>query len=421
MLLTQSRFLPLFIVQFLAAFNDAFFKTAVVMLIVYKRVVADGEAAAILSALVWALYMFPYFAFSAPAGQLSERMDKAKLIRALKIVDLVLAGAVLAGFLMDDLTILLVSLAAKGVTSTFFGPIKYAILPERLRPEELIAGNALVEGGTYLAILLSTIMGGLLILQTNGPVLVAWTFVGVAVVGGVTAWFIAPANLPLPKVPIRWTIAAETAAIMRSAAKDPMVLWAILGVSWFWMFGTVIMSELPALTSKSMTASGEVVPILLTIFSAGTGVGLALFAKLLKGKISTIYVPMTGLLMSLASVDVWVACMSIEPTASPLSTAEFFSDPTRLRVVADLFLMAMAGGGFTVPLSAMLQTRTPVNERSRMIAASNAINSLMTVCALAGAMVALSYGLSLPELFVTMAVLNMLAAILLSYVLNKAR
>jgi acyl-[acyl-carrier-protein]-phospholipid O-acyltransferase/long-chain-fatty-acid--[acyl-carrier-protein] ligase len=419
MLLTQSRFFPLFLVQFLATFNDTFFKTAVVMLIVFKRAAAEGNVAGVLSALVWALYMLPFFALSASAGQLSDRLEKVRLMRWIKAVDLALAAVVCAGFFADDLTILLPALALKGATSTFFGPVKYAILPERLPPEQLIAANSLVEGGTYLAILLGTIAGGILILQNHGPMLVGAVFVVVAVTGMIAAFFLTPTVAANPHIQLKWTIATETAAILRTASADRMTLWAIIGVSWFWVFGTVIMSELPALTNEVMTGTGEIVPLLLTVFSAGTGVGLWFFALLLKGSVSTRYVPIAGLLMSLGSVDVWLACMALEPSASPLGPLAFFSDPARLRIVADLFLVAAAGGGFTVPLSAMLQLRTQGHERSRMIAASNAVNALLTVLALGAAIVALSSGLPLPELFVGMAVLNMIAAITLSLLLNR--
>jgi acyl-[acyl-carrier-protein]-phospholipid O-acyltransferase/long-chain-fatty-acid--[acyl-carrier-protein] ligase len=179
------------------------------------------------------------------------------------------------------------------------------------------------------------------------------------------------------------------------------------------MFGAIFMSQLPALTNDIMTGEAGVVPLLLTCFSVGTGLGLALFARLLKGDVSTRYVPLAGLLMSLGTFDVWLACQSIAPAATPLGPLTFLSDPSRLRIVADLFIVSIAGGGFTVPLSALVQLRSAPSLRTRIIAASNAINALLTVAAIAATIIALSAGLRLPDLFAGMAILNVVAALLL--------
>jgi acyl-[acyl-carrier-protein]-phospholipid O-acyltransferase/long-chain-fatty-acid--[acyl-carrier-protein] ligase len=413
MLLARRRFLPLFLVQFLAAYNDMLFKNAAVMLIVFKTGPTGENSGAVLSALAWGLYMAPFVLLSVPAGQLAERIEKARLTRGIKLAELAIALLGAAGFLSDELWLLLAALALKGATSTFFGPIKYAILPEHLKPSELIAGNALVEGGTFLAILSGTMTGGVLILPEGGRWLVAAALLVVALGGIAAARFVPPAETGSPSVRLCWNVASEAKTILRTLSADPVILWAVCGISWFWMFGAIFMSQLPALTNDIMTGEAGVVPLLLTCFSVGTGLGLALFARLLKGDVSTRYVPLAGLLMSLGTFDVWLACQSIAPAATPLGPLTFLSDPSRLRIVADLFIVSIAGGGFTVPLSALVQLRSAPSLRTRIIAASNAINALLTVAAIAATIIALSAGLRLPDLFAGMAILNVVAALLL--------
>jgi acyl-[acyl-carrier-protein]-phospholipid O-acyltransferase/long-chain-fatty-acid--[acyl-carrier-protein] ligase len=413
MLLARRRFLPLFLVQFLAAYNDMLFKNAAVMLIVFKTGPTGENSGAVLSALAWGLYMAPFVLLSVPAGQLAERIEKARLTRGIKLAELAIALLGAAGFLSDELWLLLAALALKGATSTFFGPIKYAILPEHLKPSELIAGNALVEGGTFLAILSGTMTGGVLILPEGGRWLVAAALLVVALGGIAAARFVPPAETGSPSVRLSWNVASEAKTILRTLSADPVILWAVCGISWFWMFGAIFMSQLPALTNDIMTGEAGVVPLLLTCFSVGTGLGLALFARLLKGDVSTRYVPLAGLLMSLGTFDVWLACQSIAPAATPLGPLTFLSDPSRLRIVADLFIVSIAGGGFTVPLSALVQLRSAPSLRTRIIAASNAINALLTVAAIAATIIALSAGLRLPDLFAGMAILNVVAALLL--------
>jgi acyl-[acyl-carrier-protein]-phospholipid O-acyltransferase/long-chain-fatty-acid--[acyl-carrier-protein] ligase len=383
------------------------------MLIVFKTGPTGENSGAVLSALAWGLYMAPFVLLSVPAGQLAERIEKARLTRGIKLAELAIALLGAAGFLSDELWLLLAALALKGATSTFFGPIKYAILPEHLKPSELIAGNALVEGGTFLAILSGTMTGGVLILPEGGRWLVAAALLVVALGGIAAARFVPPAETGSPSVRLSWNVASEAKTILRTLSADPVILWAVCGISWFWMFGAIFMSQLPALTNDIMTGEAGVVPLLLTCFSVGTGLGLALFARLLKGDVSTRYVPLAGLLMSLGTFDVWLACQSIAPAATPLGPLTFLSDPSRLRIVADLFIVSIAGGGFTVPLSALVQLRSAPSLRTRIIAASNAINALLTVAAIAATIIALSAGLRLPDLFAGMAILNVVAALLL--------
>ncbi|MDP6706217.1 MAG: MFS transporter [Alphaproteobacteria bacterium] len=410
-LLGQRRFLPFFVTQFAGAFNDNLFKSALVILIAYGA--ADGLAADadLLINLAAGLFILPFFLFSATAGQLAERVEKSRLIRTVKLAEVAIMATALVAFWLAQTWGLIWLLFLMGTQSTFFGPVKYGILPQHLAEEELVGGNGLVEMATFVAILLGTITGGILIGLQNGALLVGLAVIAVAILGWLTSRWIPLAPATAPELRLNWNIVAETAHIVRLAMAKRSVFQSILGISWFWMLGAVYLTQFPGYTKGTLAGDEAVVTLLLATFSLGVGVGSVFCERLSGRRIELGLVPFGSIGLSLFGLDLFFA---IDPawTGAPLrGIGDFLADAAAWRVIVDLFLLGAFGGLYIVPLYALVQQRTEPRYRSRVIAANNILNALFMVGSAALAILCLEVaGLSVPELFLLMAALNVAVA-----------
>jgi acyl-[acyl-carrier-protein]-phospholipid O-acyltransferase/long-chain-fatty-acid--[acyl-carrier-protein] ligase len=410
-LLKSRRLLPLFVAQFLGAVNDNLFKSALVILIAYHDT-TSSTATQIIVTLATALFILPYFLFSATAGQLADKYEKANLVRLVKLWEIGVMALAVVSLTVDSIAYQLAVLFLLGVQATFFGPVKYGILPDLLAAEELMGGNALVEAGTFLAILIGTIAGGLLILVPNGTTIVAVTLLVVAVGGWVASLFVPRAGRAAPQLRINPNIAAETWAIVRQARERREVWLSALGISWFWLVGAAFLSQFPNYAKDTLHADNQVVTLFLTLFSVGIGAGSVLCGRLLRGEISARLVPLAALGLTLFSLDLYHASgAAIGGTpAALIGAGAFLAHAANWRLVLDLFAIAACGGLYVVPLYAILQARSEESHRSRVIAANNILNALfMVVAGIASAMM-LRAGLSVPGIFLAIALANAVVA-----------
>ncbi len=413
-LLTTRRFLPLFITQFLGALNDNLFKNALVMLVTFKLAPATGENAQALVTMAAALFILPYFLFSATAGQVADMFDRAAVARVTKIVEIIVVGVGAAGFYLNNPYFLLFVLFCLGVQATFFGPVKYALLPQHLRDDELLAGNGYIEAGTFLAILLGTIAGGLLILQPAGETLISAAMLAVALVGYIASRFIPPAPSAGHIKKINWNIFSETWKIIQHDRKNPRVFTCIIAISWFWLAGATFLSQFPAYAKDVLHGDETVVTLLLVLFSLGIGAGSMLCSALLKGQIKSTFVPYAALGLAITAGDVYFASNLPPYTGENLLTAfQFMAMPQHFRVMFDLFAFALCGGVFIVPLYAIMQHDSDPEFRARTIATNNIINALFMVIAAVATLLMLNEGFSVPQVFLAMAIGNAAVAVYL--------
>ena len=405
-LLKERRFLPYFLTQFAGAFNDNLFKSALVILIAFSAANAD-----LLINICAGLFILPFFLFSAIAGQIAERFEKSRLIRAVKLAEIGIMAAAALAFAVGQIWAMVALLFLMGCQSTFFGPVKYGILPQHLREEELVGGNGLVEMGTFVAILLGTIMGGILIAQQNGLLMAGAAVVAVALLGWLASRFIPLAPATAPDLAIDWNIARQTLVMVRIAARERAVFQSILGISWFWMLGAVYLTQFPIYTKLTLAGDEGVVTLLLATFSVGVGLGSVLCERLSGRKIEIGLVPFGSIGLSLFGFDLYFAADPAWVGAPLRDIAAFLAEPAAWRVIADLLLIGVFGGFYIVPLYALIQHRTEPRYRSRVIAANNILNAFFMVAAAALAVAVLKgLGLTVPQLFVLMAALNVGAA-----------
>ena len=411
-LLGQRRFLPYFATQSLGAFNDNVYRQAIIGLLFYMGVSVEDRG--LYANLAPALFILPYFLFSATAGQIAERMDKARLIRITTAMEIVVMSVAAVGFVTQNLTILLVALFGTGLQSTLFGPVKYSILPHVLRPEELTGGNGLVEMGTSMFILLGMIAGGLLIQEGSAPSalwVAGGTVIALALLGNAVSRAIPSVPSTVPDLPVRWNPIPESLAVMRLARRQPAVRNAILGISWFWFVGTVLTAQLPTYAEVNLGGTQTLYLFAFVLFSIGTGVG-SLPCEKLSGRTDEIgLVPMGALGMTVFCADLYFARTGVA-TATGLDVAGFVAGAGSIRIMADLVMIGFSAGLFIVPLFALVQSRTPKDELSRVIAGVNIQNAFFIVLA-AGVAVAVQQGLgwTVPQVFLALAIANALVTL----------
>jgi acyl-[acyl-carrier-protein]-phospholipid O-acyltransferase/long-chain-fatty-acid--[acyl-carrier-protein] ligase len=395
-LLASRRFGPFFATQFLSAFNDSALKNALVLMIAYG---SAAGAAQLLIPLAGGLFILPFFACSATAGQLADRLDKAWLVRLIKLVEipvmLLAAGGVLAGNAAALLALLLVM----GVEAAFFGPIKYAILPEILAPEELVLGNALVEAGTFLAILCGTI-AGMLIAARHGPALIAALLLAVALAAWAASLRV-PATGAAARRRTRWNLVAATAEVLREAVRHKRPFRAMLGISWFWLAGATYLSQFPAYVRFTLGAHEAVVTLFLTVFSVGIALGSLICSRLLRGRPGARTVPWGALGIALFSIDLWLASPRPAALRTLAGLLPFLAAPAHWRILVDLLGISLSGGLFIVPLYTLLQTMSPREWRARAIAANNIVNAGAMVVSALLTMTLLAAGVSVAGLFLS--------------------
>ena len=413
-LLRQRRFLPYFTVQALGAFNDNVYRQAIIGLLIFLG--ASTEQRGLYAILAPAIFILPYFLFSAIAGQVAEKLEKQRLIVITTAMEIAIMSLAAVGFLLQAMPLLLVALFCTGVQSTLFGPVKYSVLPSILKPEELTGGNGLVEMGTSMSILCGMIAGGLIfqVAGAHGPQAAAIAIVLLAILGNVVARMIPRMDAGAPELKIRWNPVPESLAVLRMAKQQLAVRNAILGVSWFWFFGTLLTSQLPTYAERHLGGAADSATLYvfaLALFSIGTGAGSLLCEKLSGRTVEIGLVPVGAFGMTACLLDLYFARPGVAPVGG-LELAGFWAQPGSLRIVLDLLGIGLFTGIFVVPLFALIQSRTPSSQMARVFAALNIQNSgFIVLAAVAGLVLQGWLGWSGPQLFLALAIANALVAI----------
>jgi len=410
-LLATRRFGPLFVTQLLGAFNDNLFKNALVLLITYRSASVSGLPPEVLVNLCGGILILPFFLFSATAGQLSDKLERSRIVRWVKLLEVTIMLLATFGFVAGSLPVLLGCLFLMGTHSAFFGPVKYALLPQHLREEELVGGNALVETGTFVAILLGTIAGGVLMTDASrGAWLASASAIAVAVAGYFASRFIPHSPAPEPELRLNWNPLSETWRNLRFAARNRAVFHSLLGISWFWFLGALMLAQFPVYAKDYLGGDAGVVTCLLAVFSVGVGAGSLLTERLSGHKVEIGLVPFGSIGLSIFTLDLFFASPAVA-SGPLLPAAAFLQQAGSLRVLVDLFFMGVFGGFYAVPLYALIQNRTEATHTARVVAANNILNAVfMVVAALFGALL-LARGLSVPQLFLMSAILNAVVAL----------
>ncbi len=416
-LFKKRRFAPLFCTQFLGAFNDNLYKNALIILLAFTTQTTSLNQHTLIN-LCAALFIIPYFLFSAFAGQLADKYEKSKLIQIIKIVEILLAILITLGFVFNNLLLLLGSLFLLGTQATFFGPLKYSILPQHLEESELVGGNGLIEMGTFIAILLGTIAGGLLIAIPNmGPIWVSINICIVALLGWAISTLIPKAEPYTKNLKLDWNPLRQTIQVLKASTQNRTVFHAIIGISWFWLYGSNFLTQIANYTKITLGGNEHVATLLLTTFSIGIGLGSILCEKLSHKKVELGLVLLGSLGLTLFAIDLSLAHSPLpHAESSELGAAEFIQYGQNWRILFDSLMMGAFGGFYLVPLYTLIQQKSEPEQRSRMIAANNILNALFMTVASILAIFLLNLGLSIPQFFLVTALLNAAFAVYLCVV-----
>jgi acyl-[acyl-carrier-protein]-phospholipid O-acyltransferase/long-chain-fatty-acid--[acyl-carrier-protein] ligase len=406
-LMTSRRFAPLFWCQFFSAFNDNFLKNALVFLILFAPGVANREALITLTA---AVFIGPFFFLSGLGGQMADRFDMAVVAQRVKLAEIAVAGVGVIGFWLHSIPIMFATLFMFGVIATLFGPIKYGILPDHLKREELPAGNALVEGATFIAILLGTIVGGLAAKEGNHPAYFGALIMVFALLCWASSLFIPRTGEGAPNLAVDPNIARSTGSLLRDLWADSRLWWGSLVTSWFWLVGAVALSLMPPLVKSVLGATEEVVTVFLAVFSVSIAIGSGLAAWIAHGRIVLWPTLLGALLLALFALDLGFATYGVAQ-AAPASVAEVFTTWKGIRIALDLAGLAIAGGLYIVPSFAAVQSWAGADRRARVIAAVNVMNAAFIVGGTLVVAALQSFGATLPQLFLLLGVANIAALI----------
>jgi 1-acyl-sn-glycerol-3-phosphate acyltransferase len=409
-LLRQRRFAPFFWTQFLGAGNDNLFKFAFTVLVTYQLQVSWMEPA-LAGLVIGALFILPFVLLSATSGQLADKFEKGLLIRLVKSLEIVIMGLAAYGFWAEQVPLLLGCVALMGVHSTLFGPVKYAYLPQHLNERELTGGNGMVEMGTFVAILLGNVAGGLLIAIPHvGKTYVAVACLGVAVLGRLMAQAVPVSPATDPNLRINWNPVSETWRNLKLAHGNVVVFRSLLGISWMWFFGAVFLSQFPSFAKEVLSGDEHVASLLLVVFSIGIGTGSLLCEVLSRRHVEIGLVPLGAIGMTLFAVDLYFAARGLPRLTQPQDVTAFLAQHAHWRVMADLFLLSLSAGLYSVPMYALIQLRSQPSHRARIIAANNILNALFMIASSLGAGMLLKSGYSVAEVFLVTGLLNALVA-----------
>ncbi|TMH69005.1 MAG: MFS transporter [Betaproteobacteria bacterium] len=410
-LLRQRRFAPFFWTQFLGAANDNVFKNAFVVFVAFEAASLTSVDAGMIVNLIGAIFIVPFVLLSATAGQLADKYEKSRLIRLIKLLEIAIMIIALTGFWQRSVILLFLALALLGVHSTLFGPVKYAILPQTLKTEELVGGNGMVEMGTFVAILLGTIAGGLVVaIKPGGPLLAGTLGTAIAIAGWLISRAIPATPAPAPDLRINWNPITETWKNLRFAQTEIVVWRSMLGISWFWFYGAIYLAQLPVFTRDVLGGDEHVFTFLLATFSIGIGAGSLLCERMSGRKVELGLVPFGSIGLTLFALDLWLATRQMSAVGQGGLDA-FLPWPQHWRVSADILLLGMFGGFYIVPLYALIQQRSAPTHRSRIIAANNILNALFIVVSAVIAIGLLKAGLTIPQLFLVVGVMNAAVAL----------
>ncbi len=412
-LFKTRRFVPLFLVQILGAFNDNIFKNALIILLTYRAADVSNLDNSLLVTIAGGLFIMPFFLFSSIAGEIADKCEKSGLVRKIKLAEILIMTAGSAAFYTGELWFLMAVLFLMGTQSTFFGPLKYGLLPEHLEEHELIGGNALFDAATFLAILAGTIAGSLLILRDNGELAVSIAILVVAFMGWLASLKVPMAEPGDPSIKVSFNIAKASWKIVRYTTQSRPVFLSIQAISWFWFIGATMLVLLPVMVSDIIQGNEKIITLFLSAFSIGIGVGSLLCNSLLKGEVSGKFAALSILIMCGFLFDLSVALSGFSAISGETSLSGFF-DIGGTRILADFTGIAVAAGIFVVPLYAVLQERGEKSHHARIIASLNICNSFAMVLssiALAGLF---AIGVDIPTIILAVGILNLLAVWLVS-------
>ncbi len=381
-LLSTRRFLPMFITQFFGALNDNVYKQALLLVITYGWINQQATDVSTLNNLAALLFILPYFIFSATAGQIADKFERSQLIRGIKVLEIVIMLIGSAGFLLGNLWLLLLALFMMGTHSTFFGPIKYAILPEILKPNELMSGNALFQSGTSIAILIGMILGGAVISVSQGNLIwISLTVVIIAILGYLSSRFILKQQVSSPDLKIDWNFFRTSFQTLKYAKSLPLIFMILLGNSWYWFYGATYLTQIPQLTQQNLHASENVVSLLLTFFSVGIGVGSLLCRRIGGSEVNIKMVPIGAIGLTLFAFYLALSLAFVpERTGVMMNIADMFNHGAiYYHVMLAVTLLGISGGFYIVPLYAMMQAYSPRSHRARVVAANNILNAVFMV------------------------------------------
>ncbi|WP_372964866.1 MFS transporter [Marinobacter sp.] len=407
-LLSERRFAPFFVTQFTGAFNDNLFKNALLLLVTYNAGGLFGLSSSVVVNMAAMLFILPFFLFSAIAGQIADRYEKSSVIRWIKFAEVLIMAVAAAGLWFGWHEVLLLLLFMMGVQSAFFGPVKYAILPQTLENSELVGGNALVEMGTFVAILLGTLVAGIMMKAPLPGPMIAVAVMAVAILGFISALKIPKAEAAAPDLKVRYRPLKETWKLMAIARENHNVLLSVLAISWFWFLGAAYLTQFPGFAKDELLGDETVVTILLAIFTVGIALGSIACERLSGHKIELGIVPIGSLGLSLFGIDLYC---NMPEQPMPSDWWMIIADTHYRRIALDLLAIGIFGGLFIVPLYAFVQQETPPETRARVIAALNVFNALfMVVSALLGMLLLGMFGLSIPEFFLVLSIMNLIVA-----------
>jgi MFS family permease len=424
-LLTEKRFRPFFFTQFLGAFNDNVFKTALITLVAFHAATLGNVDGAQMSTLLPGLFILPFFLFSATAGQIADKYEKSKIIRIVKIFEIWIMVFASAGFFLHNIWLLGAALFMMGMHSTFFGPVKYSYLPQHLSEQELIGGNGMVEMGSFVAILLGQVLGAWLATQTEHATVISMAIVTIAFLGYLASNGIPSSPPAAPALKINWNPITETFHNLKFAWQHQPIWLALIAISWFWFYGATLLAQFPNLAKQVLYGDESVFILLLSVFSIGIGIGSLLCEKLSKGKVELGLVVFGAIGLTLFGADMCYSASTIHNTYNNkalFDSMAFISKHydaqghlifTHWRLLADISLLGLFGGLFIVPLYAYIQTHADRGHQSRVIAANNILNALFMVVSAVFTIFLVKQGLSIPQVFLATAGLNVLVTVYL--------
>ena len=410
-LLGERRFAPFFWTQFLSAFNDNLFKFAFTVMVTFQATADSGFDPALVVNLIAGLFILPFLLFSATCGQIADKYDKRSIAIFVKTLELGIMALAAFGFVGHHVPVLLLCTFLMGLHSTIFGPVKYAFLPQALSERELTGGNAMVEMGTFVAILVGNLLGGILVgLPEAGPRLAALGCVAIAVVGRGVAHFIQSAPALVPDLTVRWNPFTETIATLKLAGRNVVVFRGLMGVSWLWFFGASFLTQIPGFAKDVLGGTEGVASLLLVVFSIGIGVGSLACESLSRRHVELGLVPIGAFGMTVFAVDLYFASRGFAHPAV-LTAAAFLRAPGAARVLLDLGLLSAFAGLFSVPLYALIQARSEPTHRARIFAASNILGALFMIASAALSVALLQGGASIPVIFLVVGIMNAVVAL----------
>ena len=408
-LLGQRRFAPLFWIQALGAFNDNIFKNALVILVAYQSMGIAGLDSSSTVALCGGLFILPFFLFSGVAGQIADHWPKTRLIPWIKLAEIGIMALAAVGLVTQSLPLLLTVLFLMGAQSAFFGPIKFGILPELLEERDLVGGNALVEMATFLAILLGTLTGGILIAREGGGWWVSATVLAVAVAGWLATFLLLPTKAANPGKPVEWHPIVATYGILAHVGRERGIYLPVLGIAWFWFVGASLLALFPDFSKEVLGGSESLVTFFLALFSVGIGAGSILCERLSKGRLELGLVPIGSIGMTVFLLDLYLAGAPV--TAGEFTLRSFLSGWGGLRISLDIFFLSIFGGCYIVPLMTMIQQRSAAAHRASVIAGSNIVNAFFMVVSAAFLILLHQVDVPIPYIFAVLAAMNAAIAI----------